>query len=243
MDVPFKSFTKSPVTLLMSIHPIRGFLFFLAPAVIPSIISLSNDWCALIMCRKYYIFSIFVMASNDMFGLTLWKICLFSFLSTTFFEFSTIPIVQNIRFFLFFYEYADIVVEPSLTCGQQVQGSPPEILWCHLIVWRSLSTCSFQRSQGLPRGILPLEVLFTSWNTILVFSRRIMSEHTYPSTSRHGNDICIFISSALLNPPYVVLLNGARNIYQNFVFKCIECFNDLFHKIQFYEQCRKTVTW
>ena len=42
-----------------------GFPFFLAPPVIPSIISFSKDWCALVTCPKYRIFSIFVMASNE----------------------------------------------------------------------------------------------------------------------------------------------------------------------------------
>ena len=69
----FKSFTANPVTLLMSIHLIRGLPFFLAPAVIPSIISFSKDWCALITCPKYRIFSIFLMDSNEMFGVTLAK--------------------------------------------------------------------------------------------------------------------------------------------------------------------------
>ena len=78
----FKSFTLSPVTLLMSsIHRIRGFPFFLAPALIPSIISLSKDWCARITCPNYRIFCILIMASNERLGHTLCKISLL--LSTT----------------------------------------------------------------------------------------------------------------------------------------------------------------
>ena len=45
-----------------------------------SIISFCKYWCALITCPKYRIFSIFVMAFNEIFGLTFCKISLFVFL-------------------------------------------------------------------------------------------------------------------------------------------------------------------
>ena len=56
-------------------------ILIFATEAIPSIISFSKDWCALITCPKYRIFSVFVMASNEMFGLTFCKMSLFVFLS------------------------------------------------------------------------------------------------------------------------------------------------------------------
>ena len=98
----FRSFNGSPVTLLMSsIHRIWGFPFFLAVAVIPSIISFSKDSYA-ITYLKYRIFSIFVVASDEMFDLTLYKISLFDFpFCPRLSEFSAIPIVRKHQVFFF----------------------------------------------------------------------------------------------------------------------------------------------
>ena len=58
----YKLFTESTITLLISsIRRLRIFPFFLAPAVIHSIISFSKDLCAIMRCTKYRIFSIFVI--------------------------------------------------------------------------------------------------------------------------------------------------------------------------------------
>ena len=75
-------------------------LFSLLLQLFPAL-SFSKDWCALMTCPKYRIFSIFVMAFNEMFGLTFCKICFF-FLSSTLLEFCAIPIVQNHQVFFFY---------------------------------------------------------------------------------------------------------------------------------------------
>ena len=128
--------------------------------------------------------------------------------------------------------------------------SPSASLLNPLIVRRFLFTWSFQRSRGLPKGLLPLSVLFATWKTRLVFSRRktCPNQRTLLLFERATISESLYLSLSSLSYSYKILQvlfswMGPKIIPKILFSNVCSAFTNFFDKIQVFEQYRRMVKW